>query len=71
MIFHIPVFFIISLLLFKINNISEYYYPSLMVFPFCPGFINIDKFWPLYVSLGLLLPALYGELIGRFKKKKN
>lgn len=71
MIFHTSVFFIISLLFFKINHISEYFYSVLTVFPFCPeSFINRNNFWPLYMSLGLLLPTLYGELVGRLKKRK-
>jgi len=71
MIFHTSVFFIISLLFFKINHISEYYYSNLTVFPFASeGFINKNNFWPLYVSLGLLLPTLYGEVVGRLKKRK-
>lgn len=69
MIFHIPVFFIITLFLFKINHISQYDYSSL-THSFCPGLIDINKWWPLYISLGLLLPMLYGELVGKFKKRK-
>jgi len=70
MIFQFLVFFLISLMFFKSYHILDDFYSSLTIYPFCPGFININKFWPLYIGLGLLLPALYGEMISKLKKNK-
>ncbi|MPM48942.1 hypothetical protein SDC9_95669 [bioreactor metagenome] len=70
MIFQFLVFFIISLMFFKSYGVLDDFYSSLTIYPFCPSFININKFWPLYTVLGLLLPSLYGELVSKFKKNK-
>lgn len=68
MIFHLFIFFVISLFYFKINNISDVYYSNLAEFPFFPNIINKNKFWPIYISLGILLPTFYGEFYKKIKK---
>lgn len=71
MTFQFLIFFIISFFYFKFNNIPDSFYSSLTEFPFRPKIIDINKWWPLYVSFGLLLPTLYGELLNKIKKNHN
>ncbi len=70
MMFQFLVFFVISLVFFKAYHILDDFYSLLTLYPYCPSFIDINKFWPLYVILGLLLPALYGELVSKLKENK-
>ena len=70
MIFQFLVFFIISLIFFKAYHILDDFYGLLTLYPYCPSFIDINKFWPLYIGAGLLLPALYGELVSKLRKNK-
>ena len=70
MIFQFLVFFIISLLFFKSYHILDDFYSLLTLYPYCPSYIDINKFWPLYIGLGLLLPSLYGEMVSKLSKFK-
>lgn len=70
MIFQFLIFFIISLIFFKAYHVLDDFYGLLTLYPYCPSYIDIHKFWPLYIGAGLLLPALYGELVSKLKKNR-
>ncbi len=70
MIFQFLVFFVISFIFFKSYHILDDFYSLLTLYPYCPSYIDIHKFWPLYIGAGLLLPALYGELVSKLRKNR-
>lgn len=67
MMFHLFVNFLISFILIKLNSIPSELWRDLLLksrlFPFL-----IEKLWPIYIILGIMVPVFFGVLFEKFKK---
>ncbi|HQC43318.1 MAG TPA: hypothetical protein PLV91_07600 [Verrucomicrobiota bacterium] len=68
MMLHFFVNFLISFVLIKLNSVSSELWKDILLKSAITPYL-IEKYWPLFIICGVLLPAFYGVLLKKIKVK--